>query len=107
MARQLTVVLTAVSYTHLDVYKRQANGSVILSPGNSPGNSLGTLTFSNGLTLASGGAISFHLFDVNGPAGVGYSEISATGGLTLTAAPNSLTFNLISVDANGLSLIHI
>lgn len=78
-----------------------ANGSVILSPGNSPGNSLGTLTFSNGLTLASGGAISFHLFDVNGPAGVGYSEISATGGLTLTAAPNSLTFNLISVDANG------
>lgn len=78
-----------------------ANGSVILSPGNSPGNSLGTLTFSDGLTLASGGTISFHLFDVNGPAGTGYSEISATGGLTLTAAPNSLTFNLISIDANG------
>jgi autotransporter-associated beta strand protein len=78
-----------------------ANGSVILSPSSSPGNGPGTLTFSNGLTLATGGTLSFHLFDANGPAGVGYSEISATGGLTLTAATQTLTFNLLSIDANG------
>jgi fibronectin-binding autotransporter adhesin len=77
------------------------DGTVILSPSSSPGNGPGTLTFSNGLTFANGGALSFHLFDANGPAGVGYSDISATGGLTFTASPGALTFNLISIDANG------
>ena len=77
------------------------NGSVVLSPSASPGNGPGNLTFTNTLTLASGGAIHFQLYDANGAAGTGYSEITAAGGLNLTASANTLTFNLVSVDASG------
>ena len=77
------------------------NSSVVLSPNASPGNGPGDLTFSNSLTLASGGAIHFDLYDATGAAGTGYSEITANGGLSLTASANTLTFNLVSIDSSG------
>ena len=77
------------------------DSTAVISPSASPGNGPGTLTFSGGLTLASGGAISFHLYDANGSAGTGYSLISATNGLSLTASPGTITFNLVSIDSGG------
>jgi len=79
------------------------NSSVVLSPSASPGNGPGELSFTNSLTLASGGAIHFDLYDANGTAGTGYSEIAANGGLSLTASANTITFNLVSVDSSGNS----
>lgn len=77
------------------------DSGVILSPSASPGNGPGNLTFSSGLTLATGGTISFKLYDANGAAGTGYSLVTASGGLTLSAAPGTLTFDLVSVDSSG------
>jgi fibronectin-binding autotransporter adhesin len=77
------------------------DGGAVLSPTASPGGGPGNLTFTNPLTLASGGAIHFSLFDANGAAGTGYSLITGTTGINLTAATNTLTFNLVSVDING------
>lgn len=77
-----------------------ADSHVVISPGNSPGN----LTFSAGLTLASGGAISFQVYNANGPAGTGYDLITVSGGtLALTASANSITFNLVSIDGGNNS----
>jgi autotransporter-associated beta strand protein len=77
------------------------NSAVVLSPRASPGNGPGNLSFDGGLTLATGGTISFALFDANGTAGTGFSLITATGGLALSAAPGSLTFDLVSTDSSG------
>lgn len=67
-----------------------------------PGDSVGTLNFSNGLTLATGSAISFELQDANGTKGIGYDLISLTGGnLSLTASANTITFNVITLNATG------
>lgn len=74
---------------------------VILSPSASPGNGPGDLSFGGALTLASGGTISFHLFDATGVAGTGFGLVTANGGLTLTAAANTLVFDLVSVDSSG------
>jgi hypothetical protein len=75
-----------------------ADRHVVLSPGNSPGK----LTFSAGLTLASGSAISFQIQDAAGAAGVGYDLISVTGGiLNLTAPANTITFNLNTLNSDG------
>jgi fibronectin-binding autotransporter adhesin len=77
------------------------NSAVILSPRASPGGGPGNLSFGGALTLATGGGISFDLFDAGGAAGTGFSLITATGGLTLSAAPGSVTFDLVSTDASG------
>lgn len=77
------------------------DGTVVLSPSASPGGGPGNLTFSSTLTLATGGAIHFDIYDATGAAGTGYSLITAGGGLDLTAAPNTLTFNIVSVNAAG------
>jgi autotransporter-associated beta strand protein len=67
-----------------------------------PGDSIGTLSFSNGLTLASGSAISFELQDAAGVKGTGYDLISISGGnLNLTASTNTITFNVITLNADG------
>ncbi len=67
-----------------------------------PGDSVGALSFSNGLTLASGSAISFELQDAAGVKGTGYDLISLSGGnLSLTAAANTITFNVITLHATG------
>lgn len=77
------------------------DSTLVLSPSASPGGGPGELTFNAPLTLASGGTISFHLYDANGAAGTGYSLFSAIGGLNLTASPNTLTFDLVSINASG------
>jgi autotransporter-associated beta strand protein len=83
-----------------------AGSTAVISPSASPGGGPGTLTFSDGLTLASGSAIHFDIFDGAGSAGTGYSLISATGtGLSLTAAPGTITFNIVSTDASGNSAL--
>jgi fibronectin-binding autotransporter adhesin len=79
------------------------DGTVVLSPSASPGGGPGNLTFTNSLTLASGAAIHFSILDANGSAGTGYSLVTASGGLSFTASPNSITFNIVSVDSSGIS----
>jgi autotransporter-associated beta strand protein len=81
-------------------------GFLVVSPSGSSGNGPGILTFSgtpNGLTLNSGDAIHFDIYNATGTQGIGYSLISDTspGGLTLTASPNTITFNIVSTDASG------
>jgi hypothetical protein len=81
-------------------------GFLVVSPSGSSGNGPGNLTFSgnpNGLTLNTGDAIHFDIYDETGAAGTGYSLISdtSTGGLMLTANPNTITFNIVSTDASG------
>jgi autotransporter-associated beta strand protein len=77
------------------------NSAVVLSPRASPGGGPGNLSFGGALTLATGGAISFDLFNAAGAAGTGFSLITASGGMALSAAPGSLTFELVSTDASG------
>jgi autotransporter-associated beta strand protein len=77
------------------------NSAVVLSPRASPGGGPGNLSFGGALTLDTGGAISFDLFDATGAAGTGFSLITANGGLALSAAPGSLTFELVSTDSSG------
>jgi fibronectin-binding autotransporter adhesin len=78
-----------------------ADGTVILSPTASPGGGPGNLTFTNSLTLASGVAIQFDIYDATGAAGTGYGLITAAGGLNLTAGANTITFNLVSTNSTG------
>ncbi len=74
------------------------NSTVVLSPGNS----IGTLNFSNGLTIGTGSAISFQIYDASGAAGTGYDQINVTGGLlALSATANTITFNIVSVNSGG------
>jgi len=76
--------------------------AVIVSPRASPGNGPGDLTFTSGLTLASGGTIDFGIYNATGAAGTGYSLISANGGLNMSSASaNSITFDLVSIGASG------
>jgi fibronectin-binding autotransporter adhesin len=77
------------------------DGTLVLSPSASPGGGPGNLTFTSGLTLASGGAIHFDIYDASGAAGTGYSLISANGGLGLTASADTLTFNIVSTNSSG------
>jgi autotransporter-associated beta strand protein len=80
------------------------NSSVVISP-SAPTGGPGELTFSNNLTLATGVAIHFDLYDATGAAGTGYSLINETnltsGALSLTASANSITFNLVSTNSTG------
>lgn len=74
------------------------NSTVVLSPGDS----IGTLNFSNGLTIGTGSAISFQIHDASGTAGTGYDLINVSGGLlALTATANTITFNIVSVNSSG------
>lgn len=74
------------------------NNTVVLSPGNS----IGTINFSNGLTIGTGSAISFQIYDATGAAGTGYDLINVSGGLlALTATANTITFNIVSVNSSG------
>jgi fibronectin-binding autotransporter adhesin len=77
------------------------DSGVVVAPFSSPGGGPGNLTFSGGLTLASGGAINLSLFDATGAAGTGYSLITASGGLTVAAGADSVTLNLFSTDSSG------
>jgi len=78
-----------------------ANSSVVIAPLASPGFGPGNLTFSSGLEFDSGSAISFKIEDANGTAGSGYSLITATGGLSFSAAANTITFDVVSTTLTG------
>ena len=77
------------------------NGAAIVAPALSPGGGPANLTFSDGLTFESGGTIQFDLYNATGAAGVGHSLITVPSGLTFSASPATLTFNLSSVSASG------
>jgi fibronectin-binding autotransporter adhesin len=78
-----------------------ADSSIILAPSASPGGGPGNLTFSSGLTVASGATINFNIYDANGAAGTGYSLITATGGLSLTASANSVNLDVFTINSTG------
>ena len=70
----------------------------------SPGSSVGTLTFTTGLTLTSGGAYDFEIQDATGGPGVGWDFVQVNGPLTFTATVGSpFTLNLISLNSGGAS----
>jgi autotransporter-associated beta strand protein len=78
--------------------------SVVLGTNNvvAPGNSVGTLTFANGLTLASGGSYDFEMQDALGGPGVGWDFVQVNAPLTFAATPTSpFTLNLISLSSSG------
>ncbi len=78
-----------------------ANSSIILAPSASPGGGPGNLTFSSGLTVTNGATINFNIYDANGTAGTGYSLITATGGLNLTASPNTVNLDVFTINSTG------
>jgi hypothetical protein len=77
------------------------NSSAIVAPAESPGGGPANLTFSDGLTFENGGTIQFSLYDATGTPGVGYSLITVPSGLSFSASPDALTFNLNSVASSG------
>jgi fibronectin-binding autotransporter adhesin len=77
------------------------NSAVVVSPMASPGGGPGTLTFSNGLTLASGGTLNFDIYNATGTPGSGFSLISSTGGLGLSLTPGSFMINIDSTNSSG------
>jgi len=77
------------------------DSTVVLSPSASPGGGPGNLTFTNPLTLTTGGTINFSIYDANGAAGTGYSLITANGGAIFSASPGTIGFNLFSVNSSG------
>jgi autotransporter-associated beta strand protein len=78
-----------------------ANSSIVLAPSASPGGGPGNLTFSNGLTVGNGTTINFNIFDANGTSGTGYNLITATGGLNLTASPNTINLDVFTINSVG------
>jgi len=77
------------------------DNTAIVAPAQSPGGGPANLTFSGGLTFENGGTIQFDLYDATGAAGVGYSLITVPSGLSFSASPGTLTFNLNSVTSTG------
>jgi autotransporter-associated beta strand protein len=77
------------------------NSAAIVAPALSPGGGPANLTFSEGLTFESGGTIQFDLYNATGTAGVGYSLITVPSGLSFSASPGTLTFDLNSVTSSG------
>jgi autotransporter-associated beta strand protein len=78
--------------------------NVVLGPNSvvAPGASVGTLTFSNGLTLAPGGSYDFEMQDAIGGPGIGWDFVQVSAPLTFTSTPTSpFTLNLISLSSSG------
>jgi autotransporter-associated beta strand protein len=69
-----------------------------------PGSSIGTLSFTNGLTIASGGSYEFEMQDALAGPGVGWDFVQVSGPLTFTATPIApFTLNLLSLNSSGAS----
>lgn len=75
------------------------DGDVILAPGNSPG----TMTFTAGLVLASGGSLNFEVQNATGSAGIGYDLVRISSGLLdITATSVSpFTIRVLSLNLTG------
>ena len=69
-----------------------------------PGSSVGTLTFTTGLSLLSGGSYAFEMQDALGGPGVGWDYVQVNGPLTFGATPIApFALNLISLNSGGAS----
>ena len=79
------------------------DSTAIVAPAQSPGGGPANLTFTDGLTFATGGTIQFSLYDATGTAGVGYSLITVPSGLNFTAYPGTLTIDLNTVTSSGIA----
>jgi hypothetical protein len=79
------------------------DSTAIVAPAQSPGGGPANLTFTGGLTFATGGTIQFSLYDATGTAGVGYSLITVPSGLNFTAYPGTLTIDLNTVTSSGIA----
>jgi autotransporter-associated beta strand protein len=67
-----------------------------------PGNSVGTLSFTNGLTWGSGGSYQFEMQGTSGGPGVGWDFLQVTNPLTFTATVGApFTLNLLSLTSGG------
>lgn len=67
-----------------------------------PGGSVGTLAFTNGLTLGSGSSYDFEIQNATSSAGTGWDFVQVTGTLAFTATVNSpVSLNLISLNSDG------
>lgn len=70
---------------------------VIQAPGNSPG----IQTYANGLTLASGGQLSFEVQSAGGPPGSGYDLVRISGGLLDITSTSSAPFTIKVISLTG------
>ena len=77
-----------------------ANGAR-LSPGSNT--HIGTLSFTNGLTLGAGGSLTFNLLSPTGSAGTGWDLINVIGSpLNISSTSGSpFTIDLVTLSANG------
>jgi autotransporter-associated beta strand protein len=67
-----------------------------------PGSSIGTLAFTNGLTLSPGGSYDVEIQSATGGAGTGWDTLQVTGALTFNSTVGSpFTLNLISLTSTG------
>jgi fibronectin-binding autotransporter adhesin len=70
----------------------------------SPGDPLGTLTFSNGLKLAPNGTMTFKLYDAGGAPGTGWGFLNVSAGnLNITASSGMFAFNVTTIGLTGNS----
>jgi T5SS/PEP-CTERM-associated repeat protein/autotransporter-associated beta strand protein len=74
-----------------------AGTGIRIAPGASPG----TLSFANGLTLASGGTLDFEVQSAAGPAGTGYDLVSVSGALLDITATSGSPFTIMVRSLNG------
>ena len=74
------------------------DGAITLSPGDP----LGTLTFTNGLKFARNGTLTLKLYDAAGMAGTGWGSFAVTSGsLNVTASMGTFTLNVTTINAAG------
>jgi autotransporter-associated beta strand protein len=67
-----------------------------------PGSSVGTLAFTGGLSLASGGSYDVEIQSATGSAGTGWDHLQVTGALTFSSNVLSpFALNLISLNSGG------
>jgi autotransporter-associated beta strand protein len=81
-------------------------GTLVMGEGGTlePGNSAGTVTATNGATWTQNGFYNWEIFDLDGPAGVGWDLLDVTGGtldLTGITTAGGFTINLITLQADN------
>jgi fibronectin-binding autotransporter adhesin len=79
-----------------------SNVAIGTGSGLSPGNPVGTLSFTNGLTWGQGGYLRADVQNATGGAGVGWDSVQVTGTLTFNATTGApFTIFLRTVDSTG------
>jgi autotransporter-associated beta strand protein len=70
-----------------------------LAPGQSPG----TMTFSNGLTFTSGGVFEVEVQSATSSPGVGWDSLNVAGGLNFSTPTTAFRLDLISLSTSGIA----